>query len=669
MEIIDIDNVSSLQTHLSNLTGLSISIYGDKGNIIMPPVRENKLLSVIKASSRGRDEYNDFLKSSLEKTIHRRNISIFKGPAGQYHFFIPARFNNSVFIITDGGVYLSAEDFEDFYRREGQSYGLLPDQLKSWSREIIVRDYADIQNAAGHIQSIFNLFLRSGYEGSLNEKRYRLMKTIFSLISDIKLDEQAEEIHDILVDVLSFLFNADSVSIMIRDDSACSPLFRPRRAAGRLKEYLQSLPLKVTGIISEVIDKQKPIYSENVMEILRLGFSDEVTSIYAFPIISGDKITGLLGIFNSNIAQEDADIISDLCKITGFIFRLVGLEDIYDKRIKDIDVLNTAAERINPIKEPDMLYEAILDMSVHLAYAEKGSLMLLDEDTSYLTIKAAKGINKRLLGEIKIRVGEGIAGKVFREGVPLMVDDIERNEKVSLKKRPKYRTGSFISIPLKIGEETIGVLNISDKITGEVFSAEDLVLLRSFASYASIALERTMYYSLAGQLRGLSITDFLTDLFNRRYFEERFFEELQRSERYNLSFSLVIMDIDDFKLFNDTEGHLAGDEVLKSIANIAKDSLRVIDVIARFGGEEFAVIMPQTEKDEAFLVAERIRKSVKEQLPRTWKIFPRDNITTSIGIATFPHDGKDRKELIRNADKALYRGKMDGKDKTVLWGR
>lgn len=665
MEIIDIDNVSSLQTHLSNLTGLSISIYGGKGNIIMPPVRENKLLSVIKASSRGRDEYNDFLKSSLEKTIHRRNVSIFKGPAGQYHFFIPARFNNSVFIITDGGVYLSAEDFEDFYRREGQSYGLLPNQLKYWSREIIVRDYADIQNAAGHIQSIFNLFLRSGYEGSLNEKRYRLMKTIFSLISDIKLDEQADKVGDILADILLFLFNVDSAVIMIKKNG----IFMPRMATGRLKEHLQSLQLPVTGIISEVLDKQKPIYSENVMEILRLGFSDEVTSIYAFPIISGDKITGLLGIFNSNITQEDADIVSDLCKLTGCIFRLVEVEDIYDKRIKDMDVLNSAAERINPVKEPDMLYEAILDMSVHLMYAEKGSLMLLDEDTSYLTIKAAKGINKRLLGEIKIRVGEGIAGKVFRDGVPLMVDDIERNEKVSLKKRPKYRTGSFISIPLKIGVETIGVLNISDKITGEVFSEEDLVLLRSFASYASIALERTMYYSLAGQLRGLSITDFLTNLFNRRYFEERFFEELQRSERHNLSFSLVMMDIDEFKLFNDTEGHLAGDEVLKSIANIAKDSLRVIDVIARFGGEEFAVIMPQTEKDEAFLVAERIRKSVKEQLPRTWKIFPRDNVTISIGIATFPDDGKDRKEVIRNSDKALYRAKMEGKDKTVLWGR
>jgi diguanylate cyclase (GGDEF)-like protein len=224
-----------------------------------------------------------------------------------------------------------------------------------------------------------------------------------------------------------------------------------------------------------------------------------------------------------------------------------------------------------------------------------------------------------------------------------------------------------MSIPLKLGEKTIGVLNISDKITGAVFSEQDMVLLRSFASFASIALERSSYYSLAGHLKELSITDPLTGLFNRRYFEERFFEEIQRSKRHSLSFSLAMIDIDDFKLFNDTEGHLAGDEILKNIANIAKDSLRIIDVIARFGGEEFAVIMPQTDKDEAFMVTERIRKSIAEYLPRTWNVFPNDAITISIGIASFPSDGNDRKSLIRNTDKALYTAKIKGKDRTVVW--
>jgi diguanylate cyclase (GGDEF)-like protein len=665
LEIIDIDNISSVLTHLSNMTGLSLSLYGEKGNIILPPAKEDKFMSAFKASPKGRDEYNDFLKKHIEKTTVRRSVSIFKGPAGQHHFFIPARIENLVLVIVGGCVYLAANDFEDFYKTESSSYGFLPQHLKTWSQEIIIRDYEAIQETARHIQSLFNLFLKSIYEGNLNENRYRLTKTILSLISDIGSERQADKVYDILVDILLFLFNVDSVSVMTLENGT----FKSKFAEGRLKKHLQHLILKVTGIVSDVVEKQKPLYSEDMIDLLRLGFSEEVTSINIFPLIWGGKVSGLLNVFNANINEEDAKIIAELCKIAGFIIRLTELCDIYDKRLKDIDVLNAAAERLNPVKELSTLYETILDTSVHLADAERGSLMLIEDDTPYLTIKAAKGINKRLLSEIRIKAGEGIAGKVFKEGMPLIVDDIETNERVLLKKRPKYRTGSFISIPLKIGEETIGVLNISDKITGEIFSEEDLTLLRSFASYASIALERSRYYNLADQMRGLSITDFLTGLFNRRYLEERLFEELQRSERHNLSFSLAIIDIDDFKLFNDTEGHLAGDEVLKNIANLAKESLRVIDVIARFGGEEFIVIMPQTEKEEAFLVAERIRKSVKEQLPHTWKVFPRDNITITAGVAIFPSDGKDRKELIRNADKALYKGKMEGKDKTALYLR
>lgn len=662
MEFLDIDIISSLQIHLSNLTGFYLSVYGIKGNLILPPAKENRLLSSIRSTLKGRDDYNDFIKKHIEKTTYRNNVSFFKGPAGQYHFFVPLQIENSIFILVGGGVYISIEDFENFYRTEGPLYGLLQNQMKSWYPEISVRGYPEIQDTARYIHSIFKLVLGSSYRSTVHEKRYQLMKTILSLISDLKLDQQADEIHDLLIDVILFLFNAESVSVMLKDKD----VFRPKKTAGRLRDHLQSIPFKITGVISEALEKQRPLYTENVLDILRLGFSDEVTSLHAFPIISEDSVIGLLGIFNSDISQEDADILMEICRIIGFIIGLTERHELYGKCRKEIDALNTATLRLNQAKEPDMLYEAILDASVYLTEAEKGSLMLADDNTSFLTIKAARGINKRLYSEIKIKAGEGIAGKVFREGIPLVVNDIEKNDLGFHRRRPKYRTGSFISIPLKIGEKTIGVLNISDKITGGVFSNEDLALLRSFASYASIALERSNYYSLAGHLKELSITDALTGLFNRRYFEERFFEELHRSDRHNLSFSLAMLDIDDFKLFNDTEGHLSGDEVLKYIANIAKDCLRVSDVIARFGGEEFAVIMPQTEKEEAFAVAERIRKSIKEQLPRTWKVFPRDNITISIGLATFPFDGKDRKELIRNADKALYRGKMEGKDRTVL---
>jgi diguanylate cyclase (GGDEF)-like protein len=661
MDPIDIDAIRSLQNHLSDLTGIYLSLYDGKGNIILPLAGENKLLSAIRSSARGRDDYNDFVSRIIEKATHRTDISLLKGPAGQYHFFSALRVEGASFIIIGGGIYLSSEDFENFYRREGPSYGLAPYRLKSWLSQIIIKDRKEIEDIARHITSVFSLVLGKSNQSTSFEKRYRSLKTIYGVMSDIRFDRPADQVYDILTDIVLFLFNAENVSVMVKEND----VFSPRKTAGRLKERLESVKLNISGLISEIVARKKPVYSESVIDILRLGYSDDVASIHMFPISSEDNVSAILSIFNTDIRQEDAGVISGICCMAGFVLRVIDLQDVYTKCLKEIDSLNAAASHLTSVREPDMLYEVILDTSVNLTSAERGSLMLVDGESPYLTVKAARGINRRLLDEIKIRPGEGIAGKVFMDGLPVKVDDMEKNE-WGFFSRPKYSTSSFISVPLKIGEKSIGVLNISDKITREAFSDEDLVLLRSFASYASIALERSTYYSLAGHLKELSITDSLTGLFNRRYFEERFFEELHRSTRHNLSFSLAMIDIDDFKLFNDSEGHLAGDEMLKCIANIAKDSLRVIDVIARIGGEEFSVIMPQTEKDEALLVAERIRSSLRELLPRTWKNFPRDTITVSIGIATFPQDGRERKELIRNSDKALYAAKMEGKDRTVL---
>lgn len=663
MELFDIDIISSIQNQLANLSGFYLSLYGEKGKLILPPVKENKIITALRSTQRGRDEYNEFVKKNLEIMFFRNEVSLFRDQFGIYHFFAPLRIDKITFTIVGGGLFIKAEDYEEFCKKDLQNYGIYPQILQFPDKQSFLRNREEILAHARHIRSIFNIVLRDNYRSNVNEKRYRLAKTILSLISDIKADKQKEEIYEILTDTMLFLFNVESLSIMHLDRN----LFLPKKVVGRLGENIRNVSLEPAGIISEVIEKQKPVYTDNILDILKLGFGEKVTSIYIFPILQKEKVTALLIILNTEINSEDILIINEICKITGFIFRVIDLQLLCNKYLQEIKSFNAAAERLNPIREPEILYETILDTSVHLANAERGSLMLSEDNSSYLTIKAAKGINKRLLSEIKIKSGEGIAGWVFREGIPLRVEDIEKNETIMARKRPKYKTGSFISIPLRVGKNTIGVLNLSDKITGDVFSEEEMILIKSFASYASIALERSTFYNLVSHLRELSITDSLTGLFNRRYFEERFFEELHRSERHNLTFSLAMIDIDDFKVFNDSEGHLAGDEILKHIANIAKECLRVSDVIARFGGEEFTILMPQTDKDEAFLVAERIRQSIKEQIPKFWSSFPRDSVTVTIGISTYPYDGKEIKELIRSADKALYKGKLGGKDRTILW--
>lgn len=658
----DIIDLSSLQEYVSNLTALYLSFYDQKGNIILPAVNENRLLTTVRSSQRGKDDHDDFIRKTLERIEQRSDILFCKGPEGQCHFFIPLRTEDSALVLVGGGVFVAANDFEDFYKKKGQGYGLTQNELESLSLQTHIKDFSYIQTTARLIRSVFNLFLRNSYKASLHEKRYRISKTILGLFTDTKAVEQTAAVCNILIDIIIFLFNIDSTSIMIREND----VFKIQETAGKLREHLQSTPLKLTGLTSVVVEKQLPLYSESVLDISKSGFNDKVTSVYMFPIISDEQVMGILNILNAPVHKEDADIISLTCMIVGCILHRIKLRDTYEKCLKDLAALNLGTEYLLPLKDPDMVYEAILNISVRLTETEKGSLMLADEDASHLTIKAAKGIDKRLFGEISIKAGEGIAGRVFKEGKSLMVTDIEKSEWAALR-RPRYRTGSFISIPLKKGQETAGVLNISDKITGEVFSAEDMSTLSSFASYASIALERSNYYSLASRLRELSITDSLTGLFNRRYFEERFLEEIQRSKRHNLSFSLVMIDIDDFKLFNDTEGHLAGDEVLKCIARHMRECLRMMDVVARFGGEEFVAVMPQTTKEEALIVSERIRTTVKQEIPRIWRHYPKEQLTVSVGIAAFPADGEDGKDVLNNADRALYRAKLEGKDRTVLW--
>ena len=665
MEILNIEHLSSLQERLSSLTGLYLSLWGERGNPLIPPGRENKIFSAITSSPQERDAYHAFVKENIQDMSQRNSIAILKGPKNISHFFAPLRTDDTFYMLVGGGIFLSSPDFDRFIEKQRQHYRIPPTMgtHSTHDKGILTRD--DLLKTARHLQTIFFDTLRSSKKEKSLAHRFRLLKTTLSLLSDIKLEKNLGKIYELLADIMLFLFHADSLSLYTRRENT----FVPQKAEGRMQSLLKDLPLTMTGILSEVDAGKKPAFSDSMIDILRLGFPETVLSLSIFPIIYEDTVTGLLVFINTEISEEEAEVITEICGITGFILNVADLHEEYLKYTQEIDALNVAAERLNAVNEPELLYDAILNTSVSLAGAEKGSLMLMEHGASYLTVKAAKGIHKRLLGDLRIMPGEGIAGRVFSEGVPLIVDDIESDQQVTFRRKPKYRTGSFMSIPLKIGEKTIGVLNISDKISGEIFSQDDAELLRSFASYATIALDRANYCNLASQLRALSMTDSLTGLFNRRYFEERFYEELHRSARHNLFFSLAMIDIDDFKLFNDTEGHLAGDEILKNIAHLAKESLRVSDVIARFGGEEFAVIMPQTEKGEALLVAERIRHSVRELLPRMWRTFPKDSITITIGVATFPIDGKDRKELIRSADKALYRGKMEGKDRIVSWPR
>jgi diguanylate cyclase (GGDEF)-like protein len=524
-------------------------------------------------------------------------------------------------------------------------------------------DYDKMKRICLHVRDLFYASLSDAYDRRKFKQRYGRTKTILRLLSNIRENVSHDEIYELISDMLLFLFNVDSVAFAVEHDTVIKPVY----TAGRLKRHIDAFHLKKESwIIQKVSIEMRPLYIDSLVDLRGIGLSEPVESLYIFPVFSKNTVNKFLCLFNTRLSSEKEEEIFEICPYISFITAMLNIQTICQEKIEEMSVLDHATSGLNLLfDKPEALYNSIVDTAVGLSRAEKGSLMLSDESMKELRVKAVHGMNKWLMNDLKVMAGEGIAGKVFKESTPIVCRDIGQD--FAILRKPKYKTPSFISIPLKVGEETIGVLNVSDKITGEVFNEEDLSLIISFANYASIALKGSNFYSLAEQMKELSITDDLTGLYNRRYFHQRLAEEVDRSNRYNLHCSLSIIDIDDFKLFNDSEGHPAGDEILKSLSMLIHDSLRAIDVLARIGGEEFAVIMPQTEKDEAYFVAERIRSSVAQKMEKTWQSYPKDRITVSVGVSSFPADGDNMKELIIYADKALYSAKMRGKNSTVVW--
>jgi len=178
-----------------------------------------------------------------------------------------------------------------------------------------------------------------------------------------------------------------------------------------------------------------------------------------------------------------------------------------------------------------------------------------------------------------------------------------------------------------------------------------------------LGIKRAILYQ---RVQELAITDSLSGVFSRRYYLERFKEEIGRSQKFNYSFSCLMIDIDHFKNYNDHYGHLVGDAILRELSKTIKENIRQIDLIGRYGGEEFSIILTETDKEQAKFAAERIRHSVESKYIR---VYDEDlQVTVSIGISSFPSDGKSMELLIDNADSALYYAKQSGRNKVSAFG-
>lgn len=305
--------------------------------------------------------------------------------------------------------------------------------------------------------------------------------------------------------------------------------------------------------------------------------------------------------------------------------------------------------------------EELFRLALHLIgrslHVDAYSLMLLDEAGDRLVVKAAFGLPEDGGPGLTLRLGEGISGLVAQTGQAMLVPDASAESRFLEQECFPQQHGSFICVPLRIkGREVIGVLN-AQKPEPHGFSLGDMDLFQAVANQVAAALENAQLYQ---RTKELSARDDLTGLFNRRHFFENLEKEIQRARRYRRVFSLLMLDLDDFKGYNDSHGHLRGDEALKEVARLLLANSRRADVVGRFGGEEFVVLLPEINKQGAAVVAEKMRAAVEQHPFFGRESQPGGRLTVTLGLVTYPVDSEDGLELVDLADRALYAGKQQG---------
>jgi len=287
-------------------------------------------------------------------------------------------------------------------------------------------------------------------------------------------------------------------------------------------------------------------------------------------------------------------------------------------------------------------------------------LMLMDDDAEALVIQASHGMPDSVDGHGAVCSKDGISWKVAEKGEPVLVDDISKEENFLYYRDSEIRHGSFLGVPLKRKSgKVIGVLS-AHKDGPHGFGEPDLKLFNAVAEHVAVAIDNALTFQ---HTRELMHRDELTGLYNRRYFFERFDKEVYRAKRYKHPISLLMVDIDHFKNYNDTYGHLMGDNALRILAGILDESVRKADVVCRYGGEEFLVLLPETDKKGARKVAEKLRQRIEvTDFMADEKDMDPASLTVTIGVSSLPTDTEDEQRLIDLADKALYYGKAKGRN-------
>jgi diguanylate cyclase (GGDEF)-like protein len=449
------------------------------------------------------------------------------------------------------------------------------------------------------------------------------------------------------------------------------------------------------GPIGQVAETQEPIIDNNYRQAKnRLPFLAEASRVLAVPILFSEEILGvllaadhqgrarfseadrdLLLMFATQIAvtlknvllfQEQSKIARELEEKNRM---LETQSDVILRKSAQLVVMNEVSQQVNSSLD---LPEVLALLSRHAAESigvDRCIVWLLDDQKIHLNAVAAYGLATEQLAHLSVFLPDIRSAKFFQALAtqqPVNVEAGQDQEIFQKQLQGAITVTGMLAVPLLLKKQAIGLLAVDDTREAHQFLEDEATLISAIANQAVLAIENARLYQ---QVKEQAITDGLTGLYNHRYFQLRFTEAFAHSRRYGNDLSLIMLDIDHFKQYNDTFGHMAGDLALKEIANLARASVRENDLIARYGGEEFVIILPMTPLDGAKTVAERIRESVQNCKFLGDLNAPQVNITVSLGISSYATRHDNREMLLKEADTALYEAKENGRNRAVVFSQ
>ena len=404
--------------------------------------------------------------------------------------------------------------------------------------------------------------------------------------------------------------------------------------------------------------------NRDIIAALDAGVDDYITKPFEFDVLMA-RIKNMLRLkkLQDRLMEKTQALNEANEQISRLNHVLVETNRQLQKKIYDLrSIFEVSYKVMGQLEFEHLVKDALINL-LGIFTAKTAMLLLVDqENPDHFKVVDVKGVHSKNIYEFNLNRNDKIVHYMdlvkrafqIRNVAPEFADIVPRLKHFEIE----------VLSPLYQNEELIGLVGLGANFKDEEYTQDQLDTLGILSNMLAVAISNATMYE---NIRQMSYTDAMTGLHNYRYFELRLKEEIARARREGTHISLLILDVDYFKNYNDTLGHPAGDEVLRKVGKILQSSVRDNDIVARYGGEEFAIILSGAEKNGAVKLAERIREKVEEAAFYKEEIQPNNKLTISLGVATFPDDALNEEELVHNADKALYQAKNAGRNKVVAY--